>query len=55
MKRGGLGHWNKRAVIGHFQEVVLVGNLAPGCLVHCQTLDSLIKDLINQLRYVSTE
>ena len=53
MKRGRSGHWNERAVIGHFQKVRLVGTLAPDCLVCCQTLDSLIRNLINQLRQVS--
>ena len=49
MKRGGSGHWNERAVIGHFQQVGPGGEVAPGCLLCCQTLDDLIKDLINQL------
>ena len=47
MKRGRSGHWNERAMIGHFQKVGLVGKLVPGCLVHCQTLDNLTGDLIN--------
>ena len=46
-KRGRSENRNKRAVIGHFQKVGLVGKLMPGCLVCCQTLDNLIKDLIN--------
>ena len=47
MKRGGSEHRNERAAIGHFQKVGLVGKLVPGCLVCCQTLDNLIRDLIN--------
>ena len=45
--RGGSGHGNERAVTGHFQMVRLVRKLGPGCLVCCQTLDNLIRDLIN--------
>ena len=47
MKRGGSGYRNERAMIGHFQKVGLVGKLVPGCLVYCQTLDNLIRGLIN--------
>ena len=47
MKKGESEHWNERAIIDHVQKVGLVGKLAPGCLVCCQTLDSFIRDLIN--------
>ena len=46
-KRGGLGHGSERAVIGHFQKERLVGKLKHGCLVCCQILDNLIRDLIS--------
>ena len=49
-KRGWSGHWNEWAVIGHIQKVGLVWKLVPGCLACYHTLDSLIRDLINQLR-----
>ena len=45
-KSGRLGHVCERAVIGHFQKARLVGKLEHGCLVCCQTLDNLIRDLI---------
>ena len=47
MKMGRSGYGNERAVIGHFHKARLVGKLEPGCLVYCQTLDNLIRDLIN--------
>ena len=52
-KRGGSYKASRWAAIGHFQKVGLVGRLALGCLLHCQTLNNLIRDLINQLREVS--
>ena len=36
-----------RAVIGQFQKARLVGKLGCGCLVCCQTLDNLIRDLMS--------
>ena len=44
-KRGRLGHGSERALISHFQKAMLVGWLGYGCLVCCQTLDNLIRDL----------
>ena len=51
IKRGRSELRNERAVIGHFQKVALVGKLVLECLVCCQTVDNLIRDLIiNYLR-----
>ena len=46
-KRDGSGHRIESAVIYHFQKAGLVGKWEHRCLVCCQTLDNLIRDLIN--------
>ena len=47
--KGKIGCGNERAVIGHFQKARMVGKFGYGCMVCCQTLDNLIRDLLSYL------
>ena len=46
-EKGWIRHGNERTVISQFQKARLVGKLGYGCLVCCQTLDNLIRDLMS--------